>query len=135
MNIELTERGLGDMLAKLTRIETALQSPGTLKRSLGRMLVEQTRQRLLTEKTSPEGIAWAPWSPDYAATRSGDQSLLIDSHDLLDSIRATVNKDGASITSDVPYSARQNYSRPFLGVSDANATQIVDFVNGWMARI
>lgn len=135
VNIELTERGLKALLAKLTRVEKAFQSPGALKRSLGRMLVAQTRRRLLEEKTSPDGIQWAPWDPGYAATRGAQHSLLMDSHAMLNSIRASVTKDGASVHSDVAYAARQNAARPFLGLSAENKAEMVEFVNEWMAKI
>lgn len=127
--------GLEAMLGTLTRIEKAWNSPGALKRQLGRILVAQTQKRITDEKAAPDGTPWEPWSPEYAKTRTGANSLLRDSDALLNSIRASVTKAGVSVDSDVPYAARQNTTRPFFGLSDENAEEIANFVNGWMAKI
>lgn len=129
-----------DMIERVTRIERALSSPGTLKRSIGRTLVQQTRRRLLTEKTAPDGTPWAPWSPTYAITRGGKHSLLIDSGAMLNSIKATVRGASGSVAfvsidSDLDYSAVNQKTRPFLGMSDENESEIQDIVGDWMERL
>lgn len=135
MNIELSVRGLKALLDRITRIERGLRSPGTLKRVLGRKLVEQTKHRIEVEKQSPDGVAWRPWSPEYAATRGPQHSLLISSRRLLNSIRASVTKDGVAVTSDTDYAARQNAERPFLGVSADNREEIRDLVAEWADKL
>jgi phage virion morphogenesis protein len=127
-------QGLERMLARITRIERALRAPGQLKRAIGRKLVEQTRRRIQVEKTDPDGNPWEKWSTDYAATRGAAHSLLIDSGDLLKSIKASVTKDGVSVTSDRDYALAVHAERPFLGVSDSNSDEISELMHDWMKR-
>lgn len=135
MNIELRMRGMQAMLNRLTRVEKEYRSPGALKAQLGRILVRQTKHRIEEEKAAPDGTAWRPWSREYAATRGPGDSLLVHSRRLLNSLRASVTKDGASVHSDREYAARQNFHRPFLGLSGDNRTEVKDFVEEWFAKI
>lgn len=127
--------GMRQLLDRLTRIEKEFNSPGALKRTLGRTLVAQTKMRIEHEKAAPDGTRWKPWAPSYAATRGPQHSLLMDSRAMLQSIRASVTKDGVSVTSDRVYSGVQNEVRPFLGISDKNEEEILQFVNDWMAKL
>lgn len=123
------------MLARITRIERQLQSPGTLKRQVGQLLTRQTRRRLLEEKRSPDGKPWEPWTDKYAASRKPQHSLLIDSREMLNSIKSTVRgEDIVAVTSDTPYAAKQNRARPFLGVSPDNREEIDELVQSWLER-
>lgn len=122
------------LLDRITKIETKLRSPGTLKRQLGRTLTAQTKRRIETEKTDPAGRPWTPWSDDYARTRTSRHSLLQSTGGLLESIKASVTKAGASVSSDKDYSSAVNKLRPFLGVSKANKAEIEELVSDWMKR-
>jgi phage gpG-like protein len=127
-------RGMQKLLDRITQIERKLQANGTLKRLLGAILKRQTQDRITTEKAAPDGRPWAPWSESYAATRSGGHSLLVDTGALLSSIRASVTKDGAAVTSALPYSSANQKTRPFMGVSKANNMEIEEFVAHWVGR-
>lgn len=90
--VDLRDLAKGDRLLKRIRDydrEGLLQLVGALVES-------QTRRRIEFEKTSPEGVPWAAWSPSYAATRTGNQSLLQAGGQFLDSITHNVNR--ASVT-------------------------------------
>lgn len=126
--------GLDKLLSRITRIERRLKSPGALKRALGRLLVDQTKHRIEVEKTSPDGRPWALWSEKYARTRNSGHSLLIDSRDMLESIKATVRADVVAVTTGVPYGNRQNSSRPFIGISAENRQDIEQLVQDWLER-
>lgn len=135
MKIELTQKGMDALLKRLTRIEKGLKSPGVVKRDVGRLLVKQTKRRIETEKTSPDGRPWMPWTKEYAATRGAGHSLLIDTGGLLESIKARVRSDDVQITSDKTYAGFVNRSRTFLGVSRSNASELSDLVQKWMGRL
>jgi hypothetical protein len=128
--------GLEALIARIEYIERELQARGTLKRLLGKLLVQQTQRRIQVEKTSPDGRPWAPWSARYAATRKAHHSLLIDTGAMLQSIKATVRSaDQVAVTSDREYAGRQNAVRPFMGVSDSNRDEIDNFTNAWLGRV
>lgn len=87
----------------------------------------QTRKRIEREKRSPDGVAWAAWSPDYAATRGAGQSLLIDTGDLLRSI--TWSDSGMVVRrvgTPQDYAEFVHANRPFVGVSDDNLREFAD---------
>ncbi|MEL8055038.1 MAG: phage virion morphogenesis protein [Pseudomonadota bacterium] len=109
------------------------------------VLVEsQTRRRIADEKESPDGEPWAAWSPAYAKTRRGGQSLLIGRGDFLDSIAGDViGNDTISVGSDKVQAALMQFggddsmvpgpaavpARPYLGLSDANLDEVSDFLS------
>lgn len=74
-----------------------------LLHALGAVVESQTRRRISDEKESPSGQSWDDWSPDYAKTRHGNQSLLQGQGDLLDSIQFVVERDKVRIGSPLPY--------------------------------
>lgn len=134
ITIHLGARGLQELIDRVTQIEKRLKATGTLKRQISKLLLEQTRRRFKT-KTDPDGAAWAPWSDNYAATRSARHSLLIDSRALLNSIKATTRQTGVAVTSDRVYAARQNAVRTFLGMGEQDTEQLEKLVDKWMERL
>jgi phage gpG-like protein len=114
------------------------QIPGLYER-LTALGESQTRRRIETEKTSPEGLLWADWSPDYAKTRHSGQSLLINEGNLLDSLAAFVEVAQAGWGSPLDYAiemqegvpARHVPARPFLGISDANLDELAAALDQW----
>ena len=115
------------LAAKVRTFSLHAAHPTTLIRAIGSEGAVQTRRRIFEEKTDPNGNGWLPWSPRYAATRRPGNSLLIDTHDLVDSIDSYADGNTAVVFSDVVYAGTHQDghgnvpARPFLGVSDANA--------------
>lgn len=72
--------------------------------AMGAIVESQTRRRIADEKTAPDGSPWPDWSPQYAKTRHGNQSLLQGGGDLLDSITYVVQRNQVRIGSPLPYS-------------------------------
>jgi len=132
--LKFSDAAMRKLLARVTQIEQRLRASGTLKRQIGKLLTEQTKRRITSEKTAPSGRKWRPWSLEYAATRGPGHSLLMDTEALRDSIKATVTKDGASVTAGVPYSAAVNRRREFLGISNSNARELDILISDWMTR-
>jgi phage gpG-like protein len=58
LGVEITVNGLEAALSRLARLQEPLK--GELLEGLGALGVSQTQRRLASEKTSPQGAAWAP---------------------------------------------------------------------------
>lgn len=98
----------------------------------------QTRARIEDEKRSPDGAPWAPWSTDYAKTRHGGHSLLMDEGHLGDAIQYIVSGDEVAVGSNLVYHATHQYgrgpipARPQLGLSAANERDIQELVGDFI---
>lgn len=94
---------------ELDHIERRLESLAerSKKRKLLNLIAadveDQTHRRLRKDKTAPDGTSWDAWSERYAKTRHGNQSLLMASGDLDDSIQSFIQGDRIHIGSDLPY--------------------------------
>jgi phage gpG-like protein len=96
----------------------------TLLDSVAALVQQQTVRRIRSEKSDPDGRAWRPWSPSYAATRGPGHSLLIDTQLLVSTFAREVRADGASVYTTVPYAAPNQTARPFLGFGSASISEV-----------
>jgi len=130
--------GLAELDARIAKLGS-LELHDLLE-AVGAEVESQTRRRIEFERTSPDGKAWPEWSEDYAKTRHSNQSLLLSTGDLLDSIQYGVDSDGVRVGSNQVYAATHQFGRgaikerPFLGLSDENLDDIervvADFIEG-----
>ena len=74
--IEIRLEGLPALNSRVSRLLAGLKNPEPLLRELAAEGEAQTRRRMEFEKRGPDGTPWPEWSPGYAATRHGGQSLL-----------------------------------------------------------
>lgn len=106
------------MLANIARIPEALVGPSA------ETVLKQTRQRIDEEKEAPNGGPWMPVSTKYATSNPG-RTMLERSGALLNSIQVlSESEDGFSVGSTLEYAARQNFARPFLGLSAENVLEL-----------
>ena len=104
---------------------------------ISQLLVSQTQNRIATEKRSPLGEEWHPWSPSYAKTRKSNHSLLIGTGLLHRSIYGQSTEREAVAGSNIIYArihqeggkTGRNHAatipaRPYLGISDDNKEEI-----------
>jgi phage virion morphogenesis protein len=138
--VELTAELDARVLAEIDRVFARLGSAGVeqIADEVSMMMEDQTKRRIKTEKTAPDGTPWAPWSDRYALTRntgnSTQHSLLINEENLLNSVQRYSTGDTASVASRTPYSAIHQFggrgipARPYLGLSDANRREIEELV-------
>lgn len=85
-----------------------LNDPASRERLLdliGAEVESQTHRRIRDEKTAPDGSAWPEWSTSYAATRHGNQSLLMGGGELDDSIQYLVRGKKVHVGSPLAYAA------------------------------
>ncbi len=113
---------------------------GKLLDRLGNLVVEQTKERIDTEKTAPDGSAWA-------ATQQNNP-VLYKEGDLHDSIMHEVMMGSVDIGSPLVYAAIHQFggtagrshtteitARPFVGLSSENEREIEDELNDWMKAV
>jgi phage virion morphogenesis protein len=128
------------VLAEIDRVFARLGSEGVreIADAVGGMMADQTQRRIKTEKAAPDGTPWAPWSDRYASTRNTgntrQNSLLIDSEQLLNSIQQYTTGDTVTVGAGMIYSAIHQFGgrgipeRPYLGLSAADRREIEDLV-------
>jgi hypothetical protein len=123
------QREVTDALRSMQRFADSVRSQGLLR--LAEAIRKSTHERIAVTKRSPDGEAWRPWSPGYAATRARDKSLLIDSRALLTTL--AVREDGSEILvgSPRPYAPHVQRSRPFLGVGQGEVDALQRSLDTW----
>lgn len=157
-HIEIKETGLEAALSFLQK--GADSSMGTLAQGIGRLIQENTRRRIQSEKTSPQG---EKWKNNHARTSilfaSGALSRSIDMkaspekvmvgsglvyariHQLGGVIRP---KNGKTLRFFLKSSKAQRFvcvpqvtmpARPYLGLSEQNKVEIVKAAEDWLGRI
>jgi phage virion morphogenesis protein len=143
-------QGIETLVRRLNRMALADVDP--LIRILVTAGESQTRRRIEAEKRSPDGQPWADWSPGYAETRHGGQSLLEGSGHLLDSIASFVDGEIAGWGSNLVYAAIHQFgglagmapgpaaipARQYIGVSADDHAELQglvdDWVDGWLGQ-
>lgn len=131
------------MSARLAQFQGKLRNPKGVARGIGQLLEAQTKRRIQDEKTAPDGTAWARWSDETASQRKGHHSLLLFEGRLRDSVVGqALNGTTVVVGASMIYAAVHQYghtfangrkvpARPFLGMSDDNADEVVDLILDW----
>lgn len=147
VSIDVDVRGLAEADARLARLDPL--DTAELMEGLARLVQEQTRRRIHSEKTSPDGAAWPP---NKTAT-----SILVRSGALANSIDYAITGNTAVIGSGLIYARIHQLggtitprkakrlrfmlggkavfakkvtipARPYLGISAANRDELLDTV-------
>lgn len=129
--VELTLQGIETAMARLGRLASA--DLDDLAFDVGALLEASTRERIATEKTSPDGAAWAPWSDRHAGTRKASHSLLVQDNHLLTSLQNYTEAWTVRVGTNLVYGAIHQFggeagrgrkakipARPYLGLSEAD---------------
>lgn len=111
-------------------------------KDIAALISSQTRRRINREKSEPEtGAKWPQWSEKYAKTRHRNQSLLISTGHLRDSIFSRKNsRDSISIGTNLFYAkflqegTQIMPKRPFLGLSRRNQAAIERHVSSQIKK-
>jgi phage virion morphogenesis protein len=152
----------GEALRLFAEIKRRAINPRPLMVEIGSVLEQSTRERFKSE-TSPEGIPWAPISEEWKkekAERGFSTGILKMRGDLLNSSRFEVEGDDTAVViQSQPYAAIHQFggvirpkkgkalrvrgrflssvtipARPSLGVSAADAEEIVDAARDFLDR-
>ena len=144
LEIGIRSPQLDGLEARIRRLALGLADTEPLMEALGAELETQTRRRIESERTSPDGTPWPEWSDEYARTRHGGHDLLQAEGGLLDSIQSLADADGVETGSNLPYAALHQFggepvgipveARAYLGIgpdSEAGLDAILeDWANG-----
>lgn len=112
----------------------ARQPAPDLVSAVGAEVQQQTRDRIEDEKRDPAGKPWAPWSPAYAATRGAQHSLLIDTGDLLASIKTIQRGNAVQVGSALVYARKQDAAREFIGLSESNEEDVLRVIGRFLEQ-
>jgi len=131
--------------AAFARLLAALPVGGDMTpamKDIGRALKTGTQLRFRAGQ-SPEGT---PWRPSLRALAEGGQTLRLSGR-LRNSITFAATKDAVEIGTNVLYAAIHQFggaagrggkakipARPYLGASEADKTELLRIVNGYLAR-
>lgn len=91
--------------------------------------------RILTEKRSPNGLRWAPWSSAYASTRRSGHSLLIDTGDLSESMEISQSGLITDMGTSVKYAKKNDTEREFMGLSAGDEANVERAIHEWMEEV
>ncbi|MGE4296939.1 MAG: phage virion morphogenesis protein [Desulfovibrionaceae bacterium] len=150
--IDLNASELESVIERLEGlVDLLLADRPTLMESIGAEGETQTRRRLRSEKTAPDGTAWPEWSTRYAATRHGGHSLLMGEGHLEDDITFDAHADGVTWGANLVYAAvhqagadfstikgRRHVkipARPYLGLSSENEADMQAVVDDWTQNV
>lgn len=109
---------------------------------LGGELENQTRRRISSEKTDPDGETWDEWSEAYEKVRPQKGGLLDLDGGLVDSIAHETSSDAITVGSNLVYALvhqdgweeKKIPARPYLGVSDENLADLGQLVIDFIAQ-
>lgn len=109
-----------------------------LMETVGALVEAQTKRRIASEKTAPDGSAWAPLKASTAA-RKGNDNILVDVGRLLGSISHIATATQAVVGTNVFYGVfhqggtSRMPSRAFVGLSSENSSELEDVVRAFIA--
>lgn len=142
-------------------IKAAGRNLRPLMNEIGSALEDSTRQRFRAER-SPDGIRWAPISPEWRAEKAERglaAGILKMRGDLLNSVRYEAGGDSVSVRASTPYAAAHQFgatirprrgralkvrgrllasvtipARPYLGLSADDRSEVLDAARDFLAR-
>jgi len=135
LTIDVTD---DELRAALQRLARALgPGLGTAMREIGEEMVLATQQRFRTQ-AGPDGVAWAPLTPRYAASarkRKSPEILVLRGY-LQGLIRYDADSDSVSWGTDRVYGATHQFgraeknipARPYLGLSSDDYSTIAEII-------
>ena len=113
-------------------------------RDIGEYLLRRTRRRFDTE-IAPDGTPWNPLAASTIKakrrrqetgspyrTRARPESILKDTFTLRDSITYAISTDRVSIGTNIQYGIFAQETRPFLGLDDADRSEIVSIISDYL---
>lgn len=153
--ISIEAQGLSQFDDRLAALVNVFGARETLE-TVGALVESQTRRRIEEEKADPAtGLAWAEWSPEYAARphgnpkhkhpnqlrEAGRHTILNLDGGLHDSIAFQVSGDEVTIGSNLIYARVHQLgyesipARPYLGLSDENREEISDVIKDLVSEV
>lgn len=135
-----------EIMQALQQLERSVGDISPALKEIGEVLVESTKQRFNSGE-GPDGQAWAENSA-VTIDRKGRNKPLIDEGTLAEQLRYEVIGNQLEVGSSMEYAAMQQFggtksefphlwgdipARPFLGISEADAAEILAIVHDHLA--
>jgi phage virion morphogenesis protein len=135
VNIDIRENSaeVGDAL---DRLAVRVRNLKPVFKDIGEYLMLSEDQRF-SEQKSPEGDPWAPLNPKYAARKKRNKSKILILDDVLaGTMRYQATAESLLFGTDRIYGATHQFGdddrgipdRPFLGISPADETEILNII-------
>lgn len=132
MKIHIQSYGLKEVLRGLQAMERKLNVEKTEVLDVVATFLETAMKRRIHElKKAPDDSAWKPWSKAYARLKERkfpNHRMLENEGTLRDSIEGRVDGNKAKATTNLIYAEYQNDMRPFVGLSDAEMTELKELI-------
>ncbi|MGP1664485.1 MAG: phage virion morphogenesis protein [Rhodanobacter sp.] len=147
ITIELDDR---DVAAAMRGLAQQLGNLRPAYQDIGEYLITSTRRRFASG-TGPDGVPWMPNTALTLSRKKGTKPLIGETRRLGSEIALHVDNDSASVGSNLIYAAPQQFgalrgqygrtkrngpipwgnipARPFIGVSNDDATAVLDIVS------
>jgi phage gpG-like protein len=138
-------------LHRIERLITGLQAIGGmarygLLRQLGELIRQQHTRRVLSEKTSPSGAAWAGLKPS-TVRRKGNSNILVETGVMARAWQLFVGADNVRMRNTArsrkgravlylpfhQFGTKYMVQREVMGFSQQNLAEIQKVVNSWVA--
>jgi phage virion morphogenesis protein len=141
--VEISLQGHGAIIQRLELLRDMDITP--LRHQIGALVESQTRDRIHTQKQSPDGKKWLEWGANWAASRHKGHGLLENEGDLLNSVHFLVQGGDILVGSDLVYAAIHHFggaevgigipARPYLGMGPVDWEEAIDLTDAFVARV
>ena len=107
---------------------------------IGEYLTESTEQRF-ADQVDPDGNSWKALSPKYASKKKRNADLILVLNTYLGStIAKNATNTSVEVGSNLIYAATHQFgddernipARPFIGISTADETEIIEILKGYL---
>jgi phage gpG-like protein len=136
---------------RLVRLMAGLNSFATDRRAgllkeIGELMRKQHAKRILSEKRSADGAAWAPLKPS-TVKKKGNDNILVESGRMAWAWNIAIGADQVSLRNTATstrgkavlylpfhqFGTSKMIARPPLGISDQNMVEIAAVINRWIS--
>lgn len=139
--IETSIKGLSRLQSRLNALVD--MDRRSLLEGIGAEVESQTKRRIASDKTAPDGSAWDPWSDRYKKTRHSGQSLLQSEGHLLTSIQFLVGPSllEVEVGSNLVYARAHQLGfedipqREYLGLSGQDEDDVLGLVEDFVDKV
>lgn len=142
LDLQLTISNAAEVKAAFEALQAALADLTPAFQDIGEALLNSTRERF-SAQTAPDGTPWAALSPDYAQRKKKNRDKILTlSGDLRGLLNYQAGPRDVRIGTPLIYGATHQFgaperhipARPFLGLSSADETELLDLLQDHLRR-
>ena len=127
-----------DVREALKKLQDKIGNLEPFYKDIGEALLNSTRERF-EGQIAPDGSAWAALSPNTKKKKNQDKILILDGY-LFGTLNYQATPEELLIGTPLEYGATHQFgrdnipARPFLGISDADADDIMSALSDWLSE-